>query len=120
MESWIPELCLFFWTVGRQSFGTRAYAKSIHESSILVTEHNHCFPLAGLPVARLEFRKSISILFFPLDMCPKLNEEGRLIYMSLVRQSQWLISLGWLDIACAIMTMSLFRRGTEPKRLYPS
>ena len=44
-----------------------------------------------------------------LDMSPELNEEGRAIYMSLVGQSQWLISLGWFDIACAIMTMSRFR-----------
>ena len=42
-------------------------------------------------------------------MSPKLNEEGCAIYMSLVRQSQWLISLGCFDIACAIMTMSRFR-----------
>ena len=40
-----------------------------------------------------------------LDMSPKLNEEGHAIYMSLVRQSQWLISLGRFD---AIMTMSHF------------
>ena len=42
-------------------------------------------------------------------MSPELNEEGRAIYMSLVGQSQWLISLGHFDIACAIMTMSHFR-----------
>ena len=42
-------------------------------------------------------------------MSPELNEEGRAIYMSLVGQSQWLISLGRFDIACAIMTMSRFR-----------
>ena len=42
-------------------------------------------------------------------MSPELNEEGRAIYMSLVRQSPWLISLGCFDIACAIMTMSRFR-----------
>ena len=47
-----------------------------------------------------------------LDMSPELNEEGRVIYMSLVGQSQWLISLGRFDIACAIMTMSLFSSGT--------
>ena len=71
-----------------------------------------------------------------LDMSPELNEEGRAIYMSLVRQNQWLISLGCFDIACAIMTMSRFsgtaRRAYEkdeedlwvqekvPQRLYPS
>ena len=44
-----------------------------------------------------------------LDMSPELNEEGRAIYMSLVGQSQWLISLGRFDIACTIMTMSRFR-----------
>ena len=31
---------------------------------LLVGERNHCFLLAGLPVARIEFRKSISTLFF--------------------------------------------------------
>ena len=41
-------------------------------------------------------------------MSPELNEEGRAIYMSLVRQNQWLISLGQFDIACTIMTMSRF------------
>ena len=44
-----------------------------------------------------------------LDMSPELNEEGHAIYMSLVRQSQWPISLGRFDIACTIMTMSRFR-----------
>ena len=44
-----------------------------------------------------------------LDMSPELNGEGRAIYILLVRQSQWLISLGQFDIACAIMTMSRFR-----------
>ena len=59
-----------------------------------------------------------------VDMSPELNGEGRAIYMSLVRQSQWLISLGRLDIACAIMTMSRFqaapREGhmTRMKRIY--
>ena len=43
-------------------------------------------------------------------MIPELNEEGSAIYM-LVGQSQWLISLGRFDIACAIMTMSRFRAG---------
>ena len=43
-----------------------------------------------------------------LDMSPKLNEEDRVLYMLLVRQSQWLISLGRLDIVCTIMTMSRF------------
>ena len=42
-------------------------------------------------------------------MSPELNEEGCVIYMSLVEQSQWLISLGCFDIACAIMTMSRLR-----------
>ena len=44
-----------------------------------------------------------------LDMSPKLNEEGHAIYMSLVGQSQWLISLRHFDIARAIMKMSHFR-----------
>ena len=44
-----------------------------------------------------------------LDMSPELNEDGRALYMSLVGQSEWLISLGRFDIACAIMTMSCFR-----------
>ena len=44
-----------------------------------------------------------------LDMSPELNEDGRAIYMPLVGQSQWLISLGCFDIACAIMMMSRFR-----------
>ena len=32
--------------------------------NLLVSERNHCFPLAGLPVACIEFSKSISTLFF--------------------------------------------------------
>jgi len=44
-----------------------------------------------------------------LIMSPKLNEDGCALYMSLVGQRQWLISLGCFDIACAIMTMSHFR-----------
>ena len=44
-----------------------------------------------------------------LDMRPELNEEGHALYMSLVGQSWWLISLGCFDIACVIMTMSRFR-----------
>ena len=44
-----------------------------------------------------------------LDMSLELNEEGHAIYMSLVRQSQWLISLGQFDIPCAIMMMSHLR-----------
>ena len=59
-----------------------------------------------------------------LDMGPELNEEGRALYLSLVGQSQWLISLGRFDIACAIMTMSRFcaalRKGhiKRMKRIY--
>ena len=52
-----------------------------------------------------------------LDMSPELNEEGRAIYMSLVGQSQWLISLGRFDIACAIMTIVAFSSGTA-RRAY--
>ena len=40
-----------------------------------------------------------------LDMSPELNDECCALYMSLVGQSQWLISLGCFDITCAIMTM---------------
>ena len=50
-------------------------------------------------------------------MSPELNEEGRAIYMSLVGQSQWLISLGRFDIACAIMTMSRFRAAPREEHM---
>ncbi|MGL4933428.1 MAG: reverse transcriptase domain-containing protein, partial [Aeromonas sp.] len=44
-----------------------------------------------------------------LDTSPEVDEHNRSIYMSMVGQCQWLISLGRLDIAAAIMTMSRFR-----------
>ena len=44
-----------------------------------------------------------------LDLSPEIDDDGRAKYMSLIGQSQWLISLGRFDISCAIMTMSRFR-----------
>ena len=44
-----------------------------------------------------------------LDMSPEMDDKGRSIYMSLVGQCQWLITLGRFDIATAIMTLSRFR-----------
>ena len=44
-----------------------------------------------------------------LDLSPELDDNGRALYMSLVGQCQWLISLGRFDISCALMTLSRFR-----------
>ena len=44
-----------------------------------------------------------------LDLSPEVDESGRAIYMSLIGQCQWLISLGHFDIASAIMTLARFR-----------
>jgi hypothetical protein len=44
-----------------------------------------------------------------LDTTALCTDKDRAIYMSLIGQCQWLISLGRFDIACAIMTLSRFR-----------
>jgi hypothetical protein len=44
-----------------------------------------------------------------LDVSEEVDSEGRAIYMSMIGQCQWLVSLGRFDIACAVMTMSRFR-----------
>ena len=44
-----------------------------------------------------------------LDTSDLLDSEGVTQYQSLVGQLQWAISLGRLDIATAVMTMSSFR-----------
>ena len=44
-----------------------------------------------------------------IGMSEELDETGRTIYMSLIGQLQWLVTLGCYDVATAVMTMSRFR-----------
>jgi len=43
-----------------------------------------------------------------LDMSKELDEDGIRNYQSLIGALQWSISLGWLDIATAVMSLSSF------------
>ena len=47
------------------------------QSSISVGERNHCVSLAGLPVACIEFHKSISTLFFLTSEIPDKGERQK-------------------------------------------
>ena len=44
-----------------------------------------------------------------LDLTPELDEDDTQIYQSLIGSLQWTISLGRIDLATAVMTMSGFR-----------
>jgi len=44
-----------------------------------------------------------------LDTSPELDIEGIKVYQSMIGAAQWIVSLGRLDIATAVMTLSSFR-----------
>ncbi|MGH7955331.1 MAG: reverse transcriptase domain-containing protein, partial [Gloeomargaritales cyanobacterium] len=44
-----------------------------------------------------------------LDLSEELGVEGKQLYQSLIGQLQWAVTLGRLDIFCAVMMMSRFR-----------
>ncbi|MGH7974495.1 MAG: hypothetical protein ACREBR_03120 [bacterium] len=44
-----------------------------------------------------------------LDLTEEVGHAGILLYQSLIGQLQWVVTLGRLDIYCAVMTMSKFR-----------
>ena len=43
-----------------------------------------------------------------LDLTPELDEDGTQMYQSLIGSLQWTVSLGRIDVATAVMTMSGF------------
>ena len=49
-----------------------------------------------------------------IDMSEELDDSGRTIYMSLIGQLQWLVTLGRYDVATSVMTMPRFR--AAPKK----
>jgi len=44
-----------------------------------------------------------------LDTSPELDIEGIKVYQSMIGAAHWIVSLGQLDIATAVMTLSSFR-----------
>ena len=52
-----------------------------------------------------------------MDTTKLLDEENTVIYQSLIRALQWNISLGCLDIATAVMTLSRFRAAPWQRHL---